>query len=191
MKILGSTTSPYVRRLKLFFLSRGIEFIDMDIFEANSRTLLTDNNPIQKIPVLIDNEQIIYDSNVIYRYLSEKYQLDKMSWHQENLLTLINGANDALVSMLVLERSAIDTSEDALFFNLQRERVQHIMKSLSEAVAKGEFNSWHYLSVSLFCLLDWMAFRSLYQWQDDQTLLAFFEQYNREPMVKETDPRIS
>eukprot|EP00487_Bulimina_marginata_P005236 TRINITY_DN2288_c0_g1_i2.p1 TRINITY_DN2288_c0_g1~~TRINITY_DN2288_c0_g1_i2.p1 ORF type:complete len:104 (+),score=24.00 TRINITY_DN2288_c0_g1_i2:331-642(+) len=98
MKLLGSTTSPFVRRLRLYSLQLNVadfEFVPLDIF-ANSegRKLLTEKDPAQKVPALIDDEQCIYDSRVIFRYLSDKYQQPSLTWRQENLLTLIDAAND-------------------------------------------------------------------------------------------------
>ena len=77
MKLIGSTTSPFVRRLRLYFTLLNVsdfDFVNLDIFSSQDRQLLTENNPAQKVPALIDDEQCIYDSRVIFRYLSEKYQ---------------------------------------------------------------------------------------------------------------------
>lgn len=192
MKLIGSTTSPFVRRLRLYFSLLNVtdfDFVNLDIFSSKDRQLLTDNNPAQKVPALVDEEQCIYDSRVIFRYLSQKYQQAPLSWSQENILTLIDAANDSLVSLLLLGRSEIDTSEDKLFFNLQHERVEQVMSVLAQSVANGDFDDWHYPAICLFCLLDWVSFRQLYDFSQSKPLNDFYQQAMSNPGVKETDPR--
>ncbi len=191
MRLLGSTTSPFVRRIRLYLANKEFEFVNLDIFGDEDRKQLTENNPAQKIPALIDDDLCIYDSRVIYRYLTQKYQEKPLSWQQENLLTLIDAISDSLVSLLILQRSAVDTSQDSLFFNLQHERAEQVFKSLNDEVAKGHFTRWEYPSICLYCLLDWAEFRGLANWQVYPHLVSFFNQFNRKPAVQSTDPRLT
>ncbi|WP_286233745.1 glutathione S-transferase family protein [Thalassotalea sediminis] len=190
MKLLGSTTSPFVRRLRVYLEDKDYDFVNLDIFAEQDRTLLTEKNPAQKIPALIDDDLCIYDSRVIYRYLVEKFDEPKLSWPQENLLTLIDSVNDALVSTLILKRSDIDTMQDALFFNLQRERTKTVLATLDTAVANGEFNQWHYPAICLWCLLDWVDFREMTTWHNFTHLVQFFQQNASRVILHSTDPRL-
>ena len=190
MQLLGSITSPFVRRLRLYLAGKEFEFINLDIFAPADRALLTKHNPAQKIPALIDGQQCIYDSRVIYRYLSEKFQTNKLSWQQENALTLIDSVNDSLVSFLLLQRSNIDTEQDGLYFNLQHERIEQVLNVLNDEVAQGVFSDWHYPAICLFCLLDWIEFRQLANWQKFSHLLSFHQQMTSQKAVQATDPRL-
>lgn len=192
MKLLGSTTSPYVRRIRLYLAQLNItdfEFVNLDIFSTDDRQLLTGNNPAQKVPALVDGDLCIYDSRVIFRYLAQKYQQAPLSWSQENLLTLIDAANDSLVSLFLLTRSNIDTNEDKLFFNLQHERVEKVMSALSKAVNDGEFEQWHYPAIALYCLLDWAGLRQLYSFKDNLDLARFHKNNENNIGITATDPR--
>lgn len=193
MKLLGSTTSPFVRRLRLYFVQLNItdfEFVKLDIFANNDdRQLLTDKNPAQKVPALIDEEQCIYDSRVIFRYLSEKYQQPSLTWSQENLLTLIDAANDSLISLFLLKRSGLDTSEDRFFYNLQHERVEKTFSALAQSVNNGEFEQWHYPAICLYCLLDWVELRQVYDFNTLVDLVEFQRINANNAGIKETDPR--
>lgn len=192
MKLLGSTTSPYVRRLRLYLAQLNItdfDFVNLDIFSSDDRQLLTENNPAQKVPALVDDELCIYDSRVIFRYLTQKYQQTPLSWPQENLLTLIDAANDSLVSLFLLTRSNLDTKEDKLFFNLQHERIDKVMSVLNNAVNEGEFEQWHYPAMCLYCLLDWADFRQLYDCKDKDDLTNFHQMNQNNIGVVDTDPR--
>ena len=165
------------------------EFVNLDIFSTDDRQLLTDNNPAQKVPALVDNDLCIYDSRVIFRYLAQKYQQAPLFWPQENLLTLIDAANDSLVSLFLLTRSNLDNKEDKLFFNLQHERVEKVMSALNKAVNDGEFEQWHYPAICLYCLLDWADFRQLYSLKDKVDLARFHKDNTNKTGVVETDPR--
>jgi glutathione S-transferase len=193
MKLLGSTTSPFVRRLRLYSVKLNItnvDFVNLDIFaDSEDRQLLTEKNPAQKVPALLDEDQCIYDSRVIFRYLSQKYQQPSLTWPQENLLTVIDAANDSLISLFLLKRSGLDTSEDRFFFNLQHERVEKTFLALEQAVKNGEFEQWNYPAICLYCLLDWVAFRQLYDFNPLVNLVEFHRVNTNNDGVKETDPR--
>jgi len=191
VKLYGSIPSPYVRRIRLFLEGRDYQFINLDIFADEDRKLLTDANPAQKIPALIDGADCIYDSGVIYRYLTEKFQLPNLTWQQENLLTLIDAVNDSLVSMLILKRSGFDIEEDKFFFNLQRERCQQVLTVLDNEAEKGSFDEWNYLTMSLYALLDWIQFRELYDLTPYSALNEAVNKLINKDIVKSTDPRLA
>ncbi len=189
MKLYGSTTSPFVRRTRIFTHSIAIEFISMDIF-AEGRDCLREKNPTLKVPFLIDDDKSIYDSRVIYRYLVDKFELSAPSIEQENILTMIDAASDSLVSILLLGRSGFDTNEDKLFFNLQHERINQVFKALQQECQVGSFKEWHYPSICLYCLLDWVLFRDLLKLSEYPELIAFHGLHQEREEVKATDPRV-
>lgn len=191
MQLFGSTTSPYVRRLRIWCQEYDVkhEFINLDIFSEQDRNTLTTLNPTRKIPMLKDGEQVIFDSNVIFRYLAEKVGLISLTWSQENLLTLCNSANDSLVELLICQRSGFDTSDDKLFFNLQRERVTAVLEELNKQVIAGEFNKFGYPEISLYCLLDWIIFRDLADLSKLDALKAFHQLHQNRQSATSTDPR--
>ena len=189
MQLLGSNTSPFARRIRLYLVDVEYEYTNLDIFATDDRKTLTATNPTLKVPVLIDGEQSIYDSRVIYRYLAQKYQYPVLSWTQENLLTLIDAANDSLVTLLISKRSGFDVNADKLLFTLQNERVEKLLSVLNEEVAAGQFAQWQYPSICLFCLLDWIEFRDLYDYRQYKHLVAFFQSSSKQKGIKSTDPR--
>lgn len=191
MQLYGSLTSPYVRRLRALAIEQNIQFdfLNLNIFAEQDRETLVKLNPTRKIPMLVDGEQVIFDSNVIYRYLSQKLDFSPLSWDQENTLTLINSANDSLVELLICKRSDFDTNDDKLFFNLQRDRVQGVLSVLNDAAEKGEFNDYNYLAIALYCLVDWIIFRDLTDISSFPALLAFHVAHQHRASNTETAPR--
>lgn len=188
MKLIGSTTSPYVRRIRLLLADTPYEFVNLDIY-GEGRDELRRNNPALKIPMLVDGEQEVYDSRVIARYLAGKLGLPALSWDQENQLTLIDAANDSCVILLLSKRSGLDIEQDAMFYNIQRERIMTTLRTLAAMVDDGQFRQWHYPSICLFSMVDWLDFRSLVDFQDIESLKTFRDQWLGQAMVAETDPR--
>jgi glutathione S-transferase len=146
-------------------------------------------NPTMKIPMLEDDGEVIFDSRVIYRYLNDKFAYPSLSWEKENQLTLIDAANDSFVELLLLQRSGLDTSEDKMFFNLQRQRVKTTLTHLDALAGKGYFKDWNYPSICLYCLVDWVAFRELHDLSSLVNLLDIVSTNSNRPEVVNTDPR--
>ncbi|GAA0795100.1 glutathione S-transferase family protein [Marinobacterium sediminicola] len=189
MELIGSDTSPYVRRIRLLLAEQAHTYTSLDIY-SEGRAALAEKTPIMKIPVLIDNERTLYDSRVIARYLCETHSIgEPLSWDQENLLSLIDGAQDSLITLLLSQRSGIDTDTDTLFYRLQKERISQSMAVLEEKARQGEFTNWNYPAICLFTLIDWASFRNLINLDDYPFLKSFRASHTKQKGVIETDPR--
>ncbi|MFD2176074.1 glutathione S-transferase family protein [Veronia pacifica] len=188
LTLFGSHPSPYVRRIRILLAERDFEFIPLNIFGSEDRAVLTKINPTLKIPMLDDDGQIIFDSSVIYRYLSEKYTYPVLDWQQENLLTCINTVNDTMVQVMTMKRSGFKTGDDKFVFNLQRERAGVLFNYLDDQAARGQFSEWDFPSIALYCLLDWVNFRSLHDWSEHTNLCRFFQQHEHRAAVLDTIP---
>jgi glutathione S-transferase len=191
MKLYGSQTSPYVRRIRLLLADIPCEFIKLNILEGADRETLAAMNPTLRIPMLTDAGQTIFDSGVIYRYLAAKQGVATLSWYQENQLTVVNAVNDSLVMLFQCSRSGLNTNDDKLFYNLQRERIANSLFVLEQQAANAEFASWSYPAMALYSLLDWIMFRELLELDDYPALLAFVAANKQQPMVAESDPRLT
>ena len=70
MKLIGSPTSPYVRKVRVVLVEKRLEyeFAAEDVWSAD--TLIAAANPLGKIPCLImDGGEAMFDSRVIVEYL--------------------------------------------------------------------------------------------------------------------------
>ena len=195
MKLYGSQTSPYVRRIRLFLADTPCEFIILNILDGADRETLAAMNPTLRVPMLEADGDIIFDSGVIFRYLAAKTKAttkgEPLSWYQENQLTVIDAVNDSLVMLYQCSRSGFDTNDDKLFFNLQRERIATSMYVLEQQAANAEYANWSYPAMALYSLLDWILFRELLELDEYPALLAFVDQHQQQPMVAQSDPRLT
>lgn len=189
MRLYGSYTSPYVRRLRVLMQDIEYDFELVNIFDASDREKLAQVNPSMKIPMLENKGEYIFDSGVIYRYLVEKCGLPVLSWREENLLTSINSINDSLVQLFILAKSDIAQLKDSVFYKMQQQRLDIAFKQLNEEAKQGAFDQWHYPSICLFCLLDWVVFRHLHDLTECQALLSLHKQWSQLGICHQTDPR--
>ncbi|PXF28611.1 glutathione S-transferase [Pokkaliibacter plantistimulans] len=189
MKLIGSSTSPYVRRSRLLLADTPFEFVDLNIY-AEGRDALRKANPALKIPLLQDGEQTIYDSRIISRYISSKLGLPALSWDEENQITLVESVNDSLILLFQAgNRSGLDIRQDVLVFNLQHERIASTLSELERQVVAGKFASWNYPAICLLCMLDWTRFREVADLSPYPALLSFVEQAYQRADVQATSPR--
>ncbi|GGE51933.1 glutathione S-transferase [Streptosporangium jomthongense] len=191
MKLIGSTTSPFVRRIRILLDEEPYDFVNLDIY-GEDRDEIRRTNPALKIPVLESDGQEIYDSRIISRYISAKQGRDPLTWDQQNQLTLIDGANDSAVILLLARRSGLDVdTPGVMFFDLQRERIMTTLRTLAAQVEDGQFEEWNYPAICLYCLVDWLDFRDLVDFTGIESLIAFRDSHKSHPWVAETDPRES
>lgn len=113
MQILGSRTSPFVRKVRVFAIERGVplEFVEEDPWKKSSKLLGL--NPLGKVPVLImDDGRIFFDSFAVIQILDEigpadgrmlpahgSAAWDMMKWH-----ALAHGLIEAVVGRLLETR---------------------------------------------------------------------------------------
>jgi glutathione S-transferase len=102
---------------------------------------------------------------------------------------MINSVNDSLVELLICQRSGFDTAQDKLFFNLQHERVQEVLSVLDKATEKGEFASYNYAAIALFCLIDWILFRELTDLSLYPSLRQFHQTHAQRKSNLDTAPK--
>lgn len=70
MKLIGSNTSPYVRKVRAVMLEKKLDysFVQEDVWAYNSG--ISESNPLGKVPCLImEGQEPVFDSRVIVEYL--------------------------------------------------------------------------------------------------------------------------
>ncbi|MDQ2065231.1 glutathione S-transferase [Xinfangfangia sp. CPCC 101601] len=108
MKLFGSATSPFVRKVMVLIHEAGltgIEVHDVVVSPVAEGTLPLNANPLGKIPaLLLDDGRAIYDSRVICRYLDEHgqagfYPKGDALWDVLTLEALADGITEAALAM--------------------------------------------------------------------------------------------
>ena len=190
--LIGSLTSPYVRKLRLLLNNLApYELKCINYLEANDSEYLKTINPINKIPILIDNDKTIYDSRVIYNYLAHKHDLKALSIHEENILSAIDAALDTSINLFSLRRGGLDLNGGNTYIERQKERIPLLLNYLApwaERLDPKNPNDWNYLSMSLYSYLYWGTFREILDLSQHNSLKEFLVKFASAPGVSDTIP---
>jgi glutathione S-transferase len=79
MKLLGSSSSPYVRKVRVVMAEKKLdfEFVPEDVWSA--QTSIAESNPLGKVPCLImEGGEALFDSRVIVEYLDTLSPVGKL-----------------------------------------------------------------------------------------------------------------
>ncbi len=184
--LYGSKTSPFVRRLRVLMESTPYDFKELSIFEGQDAITLNKINPLNQIPVLVDGEQTIFDSRVIFNYLNSKHHFQMMDLNEENLLTAIDGAMNAGVSLLLMKRSGINTNEPFMYVQRHKERIESVLDYLKPFIVDRALKTWDFHSMSLYCFLDWATCRDLISIEHRPYCQNFLNHYQEKSILIST-----
>ncbi len=79
MKLIGSVTSPYVRKTRIVMAEKKLDyhFITDDVWSAS--TVIGTSNPLGKVPCLVmEGGEAVFDSRVIVEYLDTLSPVGKL-----------------------------------------------------------------------------------------------------------------
>ncbi len=184
--LVGSVPSPFVRRIRMLMESIPFEFRELNIYETDGHLELSRLTPVRQIPILIDGDRTIWDSRVIFSYLSEKHGLPRLTWEQENLLTAIDGALNSGVALLLMKRSGIDITAPLMIVKRHRDRIDSVLDFLTPYATKDDFRDWNFVTMSLYSFLDWALFRDVISLTERPALKDFLLTHRERPIVRAT-----
>lgn len=168
MKLYGTTTSPYVRRVRIVAdeVGQPIELINTapDAGQAKLREV----SPIRKVPVAVVDGRTLYDSRVINEWLVTTRGWHDLApprdaWRTANLVNAIDAALDSMVQLFYLRRDGVAIDGNA-FATRQLERTDAIFAWLAPQLASNHTfeGAFGLPEIALITTLDWMEFRNAY-----------------------------
>ncbi len=172
MKLIGSTSSPYVRKVRVVMAEKRLdyEFVQEDVWADG--TTIASSNPLGKVPCLVmDGGDAMFDSRVIVEYLDTLSPVGKLiptsgreraevkTWE-----ALADGVMDAgvLWRMEAIWPKRADGERSQAWMDRQRGKVEAGIAAMAKGLGDKPFCSGIHLSLSdiaVGCALDWTAFR--------------------------------
>lgn len=169
MKLIGSLTSPYVRKIRIVLAEKKIDYdlvLDSPWEEGNQVVAL---NPLGKVPVLVlDDESTLYDSRVIAEYLdtvapnnrliptSGRERISVKRWE-----ALADGVLDAAVSAF-LESRRPDGERSQSWIERQRDKITRALRAMSDELGEQLWchgNNLSLADIAVGCALGYVSFR--------------------------------
>ncbi|HEI8868152.1 glutathione S-transferase [Serratia sp. AKBS12] len=144
MRLIGSYTSPFVRKISVMLLEKGMvfEFVNDPPYEAGTR--VAEFNPLGKVPVLVtDDGEAYYDSRVIAEYLEllpdtpAFLPADRAgALRIRQIEALADGVTEAAATLFRESRRAPEKQDEGWMLR-QREKLQQGLDAL-EALAQEQ-----------------------------------------------------
>ncbi|HDC0083231.1 TPA: glutathione S-transferase [Escherichia coli] len=157
MKLVGSYTSPFVRKLSILLLEKGITFEFINELPYNADNGVAQFNPLGKVPVLVTEEgECWFDSPIIAEYIELMNVAPAMLPRDP----LADGIMDAgLVSVREQARPAAQQSEDELL--RQREKINRSLDVLEGYLVDGTLktDTVNLATIAIACAVGYLNFR--------------------------------
>jgi glutathione S-transferase len=197
MKLYGSTTSPYARRVRIVATELGVPFELLSTLGEEGQKRLREVTPIWKAPVADIDGELVFDSHVIVEHMLRRHGYGPLrtaggpAWLPEhNLLTVIDGALDAGAYLFQLVRDGVDL-DSAPYFVKQRDRIASALGWLEQRLRGPWLTDEPRLGlaeIALVTALDWMIFRERFPVESHPALEAFRAHHADRPSIKSTVP---
>ena len=168
MKLVGSYTSPFVRKLSILLLEKGITFEFINELPYNADNGVAQFNPLGKVPVLVTEKgECWFDSPIIAEYIELMNVAPAMlprdpleSLRVRKIEALADGIMDAgLVSVREQARPAAQQSEDELL--RQREKINRSLDVLEGYLVDGTLktDTVNLATIAIACAVGYLNFR--------------------------------
>lgn len=202
MKLIGSLASPYVRKVRVVFAEKKLDyaFVLEDVWAAD--TAIGQSSPLGKVPALLmDDGSVLFDSRVIVEYLDTLTPVGKLipvggrersgvkCWE-----ALADGILDAAVLVRLEKTLRAEQQQSPLWIARQMGKVHAGLKQLADDLGEKPFcagNQYTLADIAVGCLLGWLSFRfPEIDWREDyHNLRRLFEKLSERPSFRDTVPQ--
>ena len=142
MKLIGTRTSPYTRKVRVVLAEKRIECEFEEDAPSDPATRVPQFNPLGKVPVLVmDDGSALYDSRVIVEYLDSASPVSRLlpDINRERVQVkrweaLADGVCDAVVAV-VLEKRRPSARQDPGWLERQSKKVERGVLTMAEELS--------------------------------------------------------
>ncbi|MEG5596885.1 glutathione S-transferase [Enterobacter hormaechei] len=203
MKLIGSYTSPFVRKISILLLEKGIEFEFVNEQPYNAENGVAQYNPLGKVPALVTDEgDYWFDSPIIAEYIEllgvapAMLPADpKAALAMKQIEALADGIMDAaLTSVREQARPAAQQSENELL--RQREKISRSLDMCEQLIRDGKIQSDSLnlatIAIACACAIGYLNFRRVSPgWCVDRPLLVKLAEtlFQRESFARTEPPK--
>lgn len=172
MKLLGSTSSPYVRKVRVVMAEKKLDyaFVTEDVWAAD--TSIAESNPLGKVPCLImEGAEALFDSRVIVEYLDTLSPVGKLipSVGRERAeIKTWEALADGLMDAAILARleatwtGRTKAQRSQAWIDRQMVKVTDAVKAMDRGLGEKPFCGGIHLSladIAVGCALGYLDFR--------------------------------
>jgi glutathione S-transferase len=203
MKLLGSTSSPYVRKVRVVMAEKKLDYalILEDVWAAD--TTIAEANPLGKVPCLVmEGAEALFDSRVIVEYLDTLSPVGKLIppvGRERAEIKTWEALADGLMDAAILARleatwgGRTKAQRSQAWIDRQMLKIQGVLQAMGRGLADKPFCAGIHLTladVAVGCALGYLDFRfPQIDWRADHANLAkLFEKLMQRPSFADTVP---
>lgn len=191
MKLYGTTTSPFVRRVSIVAAELGEPIEWVDTAAEAGQAALRAISPIRKVPVAVVDGKTLFDSHVIVDWLVTTRGWGRLAppsdpWRERNQINAIDSAIDSVIQLFYLRRDGI-AIDGNVFAQRQLDRADAIFAWLATEVTADRLGL---PQISVICALEWMEFRKTYPTERASALAPVRAAWSDHPSIVASRPRV-
>ncbi len=170
MKLIGSNTSPYTRKVRIVMAEKKIDcqYEQEDVYSPSSTIL--QYNPLGKVPCLImDDGGAVFDSRVIVEYLDNltpvhrlmppngRSRVEVKTWE-----ALADGLLDAAVLVRMEQTQRTDNQRSPPWISRQMGKIEATLAAMSAGLDDRQWcadGKYSLADIALGCALGYLDFR--------------------------------
>lgn len=201
IRLLGSPTSPYVRKVRIVMAEKRIDYqMEVeDVWSADTR--IAESNPLGKVPCLImEDGGALFDSRVIVEYLdgvtpvaklippSGRERAEVRTWE-----ALADGMLDAMILVRLELTQRAPEQQSAKWIARQQSKVDAGLEAMARGLGEKPWCNGHAYTladIAVGCTLGYLDFRfAAIDWRAQHPNLArLYEKLVARPSFTDTRP---
>lgn len=203
MKLIGSNSSPYVRKVRVVMAEKKLDysFVTEDVWAAE--TSIAHSNPLGKVPCLImEGAEALFDSRVIVEYLDTLSPVGKLipavGRERAEIKTweaLADGVLDAsiLARLEATWAGRTKAQRSQAWIDRQLLKVNDALKAMSQGLGEKPYCAGIHLTladIAVACALGYLDFRfPQIAWRDEYpNLVKLHDKMMQRPSFADTVP---
>jgi len=186
MKLIGSSTSPYVRKVRITMAEKKLDYqyVTENVWADDTR--ISESNPLGKVPCLImEGPEALFDSRVIVDYLENLSPVGKLipgNGRERAEVKTWEALADGVLDAAILARleatwdGRTNAQRSQAWIDRQLAKINVSLKAMSRGLADKPYCAGIHLSladISVGCALGYLDFRfPEIAWRADHPNLA-------------------
>jgi glutathione S-transferase len=203
MKLIGSTSSPYVRKVRVVMAEKKLEydFITENVWAAD--TSIANSNPLGKVPCLImEGAEALFDSRVIVEYLDTLSPVGKLIpavGRERAEIKTWEALADGLLDAAILARleatwaGRTKAQRSQAWIDRQMQKVSDSVKAMGQGLGDKPFCAGLHFTladIAVGCAVGYLDFRfPEMKWRDEYpNLVKLHDKLLQRPSFADTLP---
>lgn len=205
MKLIGTITSPYVRKVRIVMAEKKLDyhFIKDDVWSSD--TQISSYNPLGKVPCLITEAgEALFDSRVIVEYLDTLSPVGKLipaSGRERAEVKTWEALADGVLDASILARleqtwtGRTEQERSQAWIERQMSKVSTSLSAMEKGLSDKAFCTGNHMSladIAVGCALAYLDFRfPSFEWRDQQPELhRLYDKLSSRPSFMDTTPHL-